>query len=343
MCDNNFICKWWNTIFPPKNIKRIDINEEYISSTKSRFLKLYEPTDSVDQSSTSSNIEPEVYDKKKLADILSDSNNHLEKIWKTRLLVESITSGNFSNNLRLSEKYPNIVMFYDIYKQGFSYYCDQPIVPYDILNSVAMKYVMRFRCLDFFMDETVIPNGAGSRLKSVFLEEEKKEKKPGSEVAIDLKDAPFAKLKNYAGSRKDRSSGGGGGAKTPVFFRTNYPWFWKVWFRIQYYVVCPVYRFCVGSIRFIGWNIIGWKLFEPKPQDSSSLIKGEQDQTPEPEKIRNKFIYLGRFRNLKVLQTVKKPTGLIGGPTKYDALFQSGGKAISYKDFKTASVSCSHD
>ena len=38
---------------------------------------------------------------------------------------------------------------------GSSYYSDQNIVSYDILNAVAMKYVTIFRCRDFFIDETI--------------------------------------------------------------------------------------------------------------------------------------------------------------------------------------------
>ena len=57
----------------------------------------------------------------------------------------------------------------------------------------------------------------------------------------------------------------------------------------------------------------------------------------EKEKIRNKFIYLGRFRNLNLLQkTVKKSVFSGCESTKYDSMFGCvGGKAISYKDFKT--------
>lgn len=312
MYSNNFICKWWCTIFPPKNIKRIDMNEEYIHNTKIKFLKLY---DHPNYTSFSSNIESIIYDKKKLTEVLSDSNNHLEKIWKTRIMIEKTPIG-------------NIVMFYDIYKQGFSYYCDQPIVAYDILNSVAMKYVMRFWCLDFFMDEYIIPCGIRSPLKTVFLEEEKV-KKPGSNIdlAIDLKNAPFAKLKNYTNSKKDRNTI----IKTPVYFRTNYPWFWKLWYRIQYYIVLPIYKAGTFVFRYIVCN----NCVNPKSHDVSMVVKNESEQSP--EKIRNKFIYLGRFRNFNTLQSIVKKNGLNGGgSSKYDAMFHSSGKAISYKAFKMA-------
>jgi hypothetical protein len=50
----------------------------------------------------------------------------------------------------------NIIMYYDAYKLGFAYYSDQT-VPYPVLNAVAMKYVLTFFCRDFFMDEIVLP------------------------------------------------------------------------------------------------------------------------------------------------------------------------------------------
>ena len=49
----------------------------------------------------------------------------------------------------------NIIMYYDAYKLGFAYYSDQT-VPYPVLNAVAMKYVLTFFCRDFFMDEIVL-------------------------------------------------------------------------------------------------------------------------------------------------------------------------------------------
>ena len=146
-----------------------------------------------------------------------DADNSLEKSWRTRLLMESTPIG-------------NIVMFYDIFKQGFSYYCDQPVIPYDILNSVAMKYVARFSCMDFFMDEYVLGDRYCSPLKVVFIEDDsktEKEKKPGCDLGVDLKTAPFAKLKNYSATvKKDKQSSSNLG-RTPVYFRTNYPWLWN--------------------------------------------------------------------------------------------------------------------
>jgi hypothetical protein len=86
-------------------------------------------------------IEPFFYDKTQYANTMKDITNPYEKQWKTRILFEHTPRG-------------NIIMLYDIYKMGFCYYSDQQSIPYDILNAAAMKYVVVFKCLDFFIDET---------------------------------------------------------------------------------------------------------------------------------------------------------------------------------------------
>lgn len=313
----NWISGWWSKTasLPP-----CDPNKTYIDNSRARFLKLL-----AEGLGSSSNIDILIYNKKAFHQVLMDSDNELEKSWRSRLLMESTPLG-------------NIVMFYDIFKQGFSYYCDQPVVPYDILNSVAMKYVARFSCMDFFMDEYVLGDRGSSPLKVVFIEddEKKEEKKPGSNLGLDLKNAPFAKLKNYSvGSKKDKQSGGGGSGgsvRTPVYFRTNYPWLWKIWFRIQYYLVLPVYKVGLWTWRSLIDGIFGktWRAVEV------AEVASIEETVVEKEKLRNKFIYLGRFRNLNVLQKPIKKGVFVGGSTKYDSMFGCvGGKAISYKDFKT--------
>ena len=96
--------------------------------------------------------------------------NDLEKKWRTRILIENTPRG-------------NIIMYYDAYKEAFAYYSDQYGIPYRILNIVAMKYVMKFRCVDFFIDELAL---YGSKNPSLFIDiinnemKEEKEKKAKS-------------------------------------------------------------------------------------------------------------------------------------------------------------------
>jgi flagellar biosynthesis GTPase FlhF len=99
----------------------------------------------------------------------------LELQWKRRLLHESTPRG-------------NIIMYYDIYKQAFTYVSDQQM-NYDILNACAMKYVRIFRCLDFFVDVNILPSGYISPFSLLQEEMDKKE----MEAALEKKEAKEAK------------------------------------------------------------------------------------------------------------------------------------------------------
>jgi hypothetical protein len=102
--------------------------------------------------------------------------NEIEKAWRRRILMENTPRG-------------NVIMFYDAYKQGFAYYCDQSVMPHDLMNAVAMKYVLTFSCRDLFVCESV---------------EEKKEPQEKKEPAVAKKDdnLPFAKFKSYNTAQK---------------------------------------------------------------------------------------------------------------------------------------------
>jgi len=92
----------------------------------------------------SSGIEPCFYDVDEYTEKIADANNDLEKKWRSRILYVYTPHG-------------SIMMYYDAFKHGFAYYCDRMGLNYRLLNTVAMKYVMTFRCVDFFVDETVVP------------------------------------------------------------------------------------------------------------------------------------------------------------------------------------------
>ena len=129
------------------------------------------------------NIDPVFYDRKELSKVLETKKNVLENVWNSRILYESTPRG-------------NIVMFYDVYKEGFSYYSDQTGIPYKILNAVAMKYVITFRCRDFFMDETI----SSSPFIKYNKDEEKKEQDKKNETMKQLssnnQSLPFVRFKN---------------------------------------------------------------------------------------------------------------------------------------------------
>jgi L-rhamnose mutarotase len=131
------------------------------------------------------NIDPVYYNIARLRQALEESSyEHEEKRWRSRVLVEYTPLG-------------NIIMNYDVYRFGFSYYSDNNSLNYDLLNAVAMKYVKIFHCLDFFMDETFYD----SPLFDVFFAEKKEDEKPSqdtdttaaAEKKIDSNDDVFVK------------------------------------------------------------------------------------------------------------------------------------------------------
>jgi hypothetical protein len=121
----------------------LDLDSKYILPLKSKFLKTFENQTIL----YNENIDPIFYDKKEFSICVSETNNRLENSWKTKMLFENTPRG-------------NIIMFYDAYKLGFSFYSDQNVISYDILNAAAMKYVSIFRCRDFFIDETITPTSS---------------------------------------------------------------------------------------------------------------------------------------------------------------------------------------
>lgn len=141
---------------PQKQITYKTLDNEYIDPLKSKFENM------CSLESANDNIEPIFYDKEELTRYLKEEDNQLETIWKSRVLIENTSRG-------------NVVMYYDAYKMGFTYYCDKSVVSYDVLNAVAMKYSTVYRCRDFFMDEAYIegPN----KLMKIHFEKDEKPKK----------------------------------------------------------------------------------------------------------------------------------------------------------------------
>jgi len=168
------------------------------SPEKTFFDKALKRFDAYDKSSTcivNENVESLYYDKKEYTRIFSDEKNPHETRWKTRNFYVTTPRG-------------NIAMFYNPYKLGFAYYADQSAISYEILNAVAMKYVIIYKCLDFFMDEKYFV----SPLIQIHFTEDKSKKvsavsdSEGSSLVTDYSvkiesgdkgPSPFAKLKKY--------------------------------------------------------------------------------------------------------------------------------------------------
>ena len=201
-----FMYHVYNVFFPNnKNTleEKIDPILEYVNKNKEKFLKTY-----TNGKNMSENIEREFYNKKEYNAIMKEDNNELELAWKTRILYENTPKG-------------PIFMHYDAYKQGFSYYADQTSIPFNILNAVAMKYVCRFYCRDFYYDEITlkekkevdkeeeeeeiyefIENVYESPLIKIHNEKEETEK--SKELKKILNDGPFAKFKTNNDNDKDK-------------------------------------------------------------------------------------------------------------------------------------------
>ena len=166
----------------------IEQNNSFVDKNKNQFIKSIENLDDT----KNQNIDSFFYNKKEYRVIMQEPNNQCEKTWKSRILMRSTPQGT------------NIIMYYDPYKLGFTYYCDQSM-SYNILNSIAMKYVLYYKCYDLFLDECITP--VPSPLLKL-LEDDKPEKtrenekektssKEDRELKELLKKAPVAKFKNY--------------------------------------------------------------------------------------------------------------------------------------------------
>ena len=92
-------------------------------------------------------------------------------------------------------------MYYDIFKHAFAYASDN-YIPYSVLNACAMKYVVTFRCIDFFVDSTILPDEIISPFSLLQNEAEIKRKEDADikkkDLGISFTNAPFAKLKTYS-------------------------------------------------------------------------------------------------------------------------------------------------
>jgi len=274
-------------LYVPKKIETfLDLDQKYILPLKTRFLELY---NNVDNKQRNSNIELTFYDKKEFSTCVMEIDNQLEKIWRSRIIFENTPRG-------------NVIMFYDAYKLGFSFFCDQNVVSYDILNGVAMKYVRIFNCCDFFIDESITPiNQSSPFIKLHFLEDEKKNK-PGSlnNNGIDGNSA-FVKLRNYSKENSEK--------KQAVITRG------------------------AEDIKDSFFS----QLF-PSINNSKNDVSDISDKRI-PEKMKNKFVYLGKIHNFKMTQPVPKKNRVLMNFTsslmeniRIDSNVQR--QRISYSDFK---------
>lgn len=259
----------------------LDLDNKYISPLKTNFLKTFENQTIL----YNENIDPIFYDKKEFSSCVSEANNYLETSWRTKMLFENTPRG-------------NIIMFYDAYKLGFSFYSDQNVISYDILNAAAMKYVRIFRCRDFFIDESVTPTGSPF-IKLHFTDEPKKEVSKSDKSA-------FVKLQNYSKENMNKKQ----------ILNTNT--------KTSQSMISKLFSF-------------------EKPIQNQKMI-----QTNELEKMKNKFLYLGKIHNFKMTQVAPKKRKVLAkffspllDNIKLDSNVQR--ERISYIDFKKSIQKSSED
>lgn len=144
----------WIRIFPDFNEPSPQtICDENIEPTRSTLLCRW-----------NANIDPFFYDRSQWKEVWEDPKNDMEAQWKRRILYESTPRG-------------NVMMHYDAYREGFVYYSDQTSLPYCILNAVAMKYVLMFKCRDLFIDQTLYAHNPSPMIRSMREEETKEQDK----------------------------------------------------------------------------------------------------------------------------------------------------------------------
>jgi hypothetical protein len=170
----------------PRVLTIDDVNNQFMENEKIKFIQMF----SNENISWNENVDPEFYNIELYKKTIEFENSSFEMRWKKRTLIQNTPRG-------------NIIMYYDVYKKGFSYYCDQQSIPYILLNTLAMKYVRWFRCKDLFIDDSLDSQCSPSPLIQLEKEEEKKEnteKKKTHETSglkEKLKSGPFVKLKKY--------------------------------------------------------------------------------------------------------------------------------------------------
>lgn len=186
----DFLYKLYNTFFKVPNpdtnlnvqtiLSFTDICSHYTQAYQTEFQEF------ITRENASSAIQSVFYNMDEYKQVMSVAKNWLELDWARRVVLENTPYG-------------TVAMYYDAYKLAFSYFCDQRSVSYNVLNAVAMKYVRRFCCLDFFVDESIWKSPLMEMWKDAEKKEEEEKRGKKSDAGLDfLKGAPFVSKKKPA-------------------------------------------------------------------------------------------------------------------------------------------------
>ncbi len=175
-----------NKITPPPPPKPIPPAEPTLEELYKKDINFYK---TMTPEVANSNINPTLYDPVLRKTLFTEENNPTEKYWRSQLLFEHTQRG-------------NIIMYYDAFRMSFAYYSDEQIVSYQALYHAAIKYSVRFRCRNFFIDMETFPDNP--MIEVLRKEDESLKTKTKKEpTANNAKPKPqdnnpvFARLKNY--------------------------------------------------------------------------------------------------------------------------------------------------
>ncbi len=181
--------KSFNNKPPAKLIETPYVETQYEKSCK-KYADLY----SKESADENSNIDPVLYDFLKRKEIFVSPDNQLEKQWKSRILIENTPRG-------------NVMIYFNPYLLSYQYYSDEQIIPYKILEQVATRYVIMFRCKDFFIDPEKRPSNKILEVLQIEEDSLKSKKMKVNDITkcvniqSESKDV-FAALKDYRSEAK---------------------------------------------------------------------------------------------------------------------------------------------
>ena len=192
-----FIIQYIRTFNNKPPTKLIEI-KPYVETQFDKSCKKYAKFYNTETPDENSNIDPVLYDFDKRKEIFVSVDNEMEKQWKSRILIENTPRG-------------NVMMYFNPYLLSYHYYSDEQIIPYKILEQVATRYVVMFRCKDFFIDVEKRPR---NQILDVLQKEEdslKSKKMKVNDITkcvniqSESKDV-FAALKDYRSEVKEPST-----------------------------------------------------------------------------------------------------------------------------------------
>lgn len=285
----------------------LDIEKVFHDSKKKQFTIYLSKV--LDNCILNENIVPLFYNKLDFKEYMQQSNNALEKTWKTRVLYLNTPRG-------------NIMMYYDAFKLGFSYYSDQNVISYDILNACAMNYVRFFHCLDFFIDELVIIDRKSPLIELHYLDDDEEKKKNSiKQRQIDNKNNTImGKIQAFGSTLKEETN-------TFAHFR-NHIKKDESQNKINPEKVRTLLQMIYDFLKSIS--------NKTKNDPDTPLIK-ESDK--DKDKMKNKFIYLGKMHNSQFTQNIPKKRRILPKFTSpmMDTIIKDSGvqlERMKYSDFK---------